>query len=183
MSYWVVMLFDTESENRIRSLWKNVVDSGVNSFMLDTDSVPHITLASCDQIAGDVFYPRLKEFAAQTQPFSLVLSSIGIFASGSHVLYLAPVITDKLLDIHTSIHKLLCEKTCSAANVHYQPNHWTPHCTLAVNMPLEECIKGTASLLPEFQPIEVTVEALQVVEAYPIRYLERYPLLGREKTQ
>jgi hypothetical protein len=35
--------------------------------------------------------------------------------------------------------------------------------------------------LGDFQAFEVTVDALCVVEAYPIRYLQRYPLKGKYK--
>ena len=178
MSYWVVALFDQESENKLRALWKKVVDSGVNSFMLDTDSIPHITLAACDQIDENEFLPRLKEFAAGIEPFRLLFSSIGIFPFGNNVLFLTPVITDKLLALHTGVHGLLCEKNCTVAHLHYQPNHWAPHCTIAVNAPLEESLKGISSLMADFQPLQVTVDALLVVEAYPIRYMERYPLTG-----
>jgi hypothetical protein len=181
MSYWVVMLFDQESEDKIRGMWKKVCDVGVNTFMLDTDSMPHISAASCEQIEEEVLLPRLKELAGLTEAFALEFSSIGIFPFGNNVLFLAPVINDKLLALHKEIHGLLCEKNCFQAHQHYLPNHWTPHCTLAVNASHEESLKGISALLGDFQAFEVTVDALCVVEAYPIRYLQRYPLKGKYK--
>lgn len=43
MPYAVEMFFDKESDGYIRGLWRTLKESGISSYMHDSDNVPHIT--------------------------------------------------------------------------------------------------------------------------------------------
>jgi len=42
MPYAVEMFFDKESDEYIRGLWRTLRESGISSYMYDSENVPHI---------------------------------------------------------------------------------------------------------------------------------------------
>ena len=50
MPYAVELLFDAEGETRVRCVWKALKAAGLSSYMVDSESRPHITLAVYDSL-------------------------------------------------------------------------------------------------------------------------------------
>jgi 2'-5' RNA ligase len=167
LAYVVVLLFDRDSEEKILKICSEICGHS-GTFMLDSCSKPHITIAICEEIDEQTFYAGLESFAGNRDKFNLRFESIGIFTFKNITLFLSPVITDSLLNIHKEIYTFFTEeKICSTPTEQYLPNKWVPHCTLAVDMTPDESIKAIKSLICNFQALDVRIEYIGIAEYSP----------------
>ncbi len=135
---------------------------------------PHISLAGFDQIDLAQVSARLDDFASTTAAFAITLSAIGVFP-GTGVVYLAPVVTQSLLTIHSRFQRLL-EPLGLPSNAYYWPGNWLPHCTVGLNLPAATI--GQAVLLcqqaPVFRPVPLT--RVRLIEFWPLREIVTFAL-------
>lgn len=100
MPYAIELYLDDESTSKIdkiRSEFKK------NEISIDEGTEPHVTLSIYQDIPLDIFENKLKLFAKEIQSFEIIYSSIGIFTNDNPVIFLAPVVTSLLLDVHNKI--------------------------------------------------------------------------------
>ncbi len=50
MPYAVELLFDEEGEARVRRIWEALKAAGLSAYMVESGSIPHITLAVYDSL-------------------------------------------------------------------------------------------------------------------------------------
>lgn len=132
----ICLFFDVEVEARIRHLWKELADKGISSEMPDADWRPHITVSGCREVSIEEYASALQQFAERTASVNVVLSSVGYFSGNHHTLFLAPTITQVLLELHTE-HDQLVRAYSQNLSPYYAPDQWVPHCTLALNLTTE----------------------------------------------
>jgi 2'-5' RNA ligase len=167
LAYVVVLLFDRESEEKILKICSDICGHDSGAFMVDSCSKPHITIAICEEINEQTFYTGLESFAVSSDKFNLRFESIGIFNFKNITLFLSPVITDALINIHKKFYAFFTEDICNTPTEQYLPNKWVPHCTLAVDMTPGESITAIKSLIGNFQALDVQVEYIGIAEYSP----------------
>jgi len=79
MPYAVEMFFDKESDEYIRGLWRTLRESGISSYMYDSENVPHITLSVFRELDTADADKRLISFTEKVSKFKLVLVNLGAF--------------------------------------------------------------------------------------------------------
>ena len=169
------MYLDSDSEAAIRDIWKDLAEAGVTSYMLDSGDPPHVTLAICNELDTEEFEARLRSFAKELSPFAVTLSNVGIFPRG--VVFLAPTVTHKLLDIHSYFHRFVRDVS-EPSWENYLLGRWVPHCTLAMDLdpnlvPKAVEICGRASLPMRGQIVEIgVVEFRPVVQLFSFKLEE-----------
>lgn len=139
MTLGLLLTFDPESEQKlvhlqdlIKAHWSNGDDEQSQSHPhITLDVRPHITLGGFGGTAPDEFIEELRRFAAQQKPLKIQLASLGTFAGGEGVLFLAPVVTDELLKFHSLVHTHLLSRGDEPIP-YYLPGAWVPHVTIAV---------------------------------------------------
>ena len=133
----VWLTLDSEAERTVRSIWAELDDAGVSSRMLEISNPPHVTLGIFFEADVDGLTAAARSFAADQSPLELRFESAGSFGGDAGVVFLAPVVTPSLLDLHRAFHD-------GAAGVdaepspHYLPNNWVPHCTTGFNVPPDQ---------------------------------------------
>lgn len=170
MDYAVVLYFDRKSEEKLTRYMHSLCEKGVNTYMLDMGIRPHITLAIFNDMNGDSIRSDLHRFAKESAKFKVRLESIGIFNSDSGVVYLSPVITDPLIQIHNGFYEFF-KDVLHQYIAYYLPGLWTPHCTMATRLRRTEIMAAIGSLLEEFQPMEAEVCEIGFVECDAAREL------------
>lgn len=123
---------------------------------------PHVTLGIFDTIDLDAALPVLEGLMA-CSPLATKLPSVGTFGGPAGVVFLAPVVTPRLLELHARVHTALAPHA-EKAWPHYVPRAWVPHVTLAHDVPLNRvgAAIGWARELP--LPLSGTAQALWVLE-------------------
>lgn len=175
MPYAVETYFDAPTEDAVRSLWSELRTSGISGYMIDMGARPHVTLAVCGSLDADRLRASLGTFALRQRALALTLAHTGVFPGAAGVVFLAPVVTRELLEMHLRLHELMREHAESLWE-HYQPGRWVPHCTLAVDLEPDRVPRAVAICARHPLPLCGRLESVGVVELSPVRHLYRFPL-------
>ena len=176
MDYAILLHFDKNSEAIIIEFWKEAVKCGGDSYLLDSVLRPHITLAIFEDTDIQLFCSKLEVFAKNINTFSLKLGSIGTFASSQGVLYLSPIMTEELFELHKEFYKFF-EGALEGINSYYVPNNWVPHCSLSINNTTETFISIMKSAIESFEPLDIQIKEISIIESKPtIRYIQSYEI-------
>ncbi|MDA1194608.1 MAG: 2'-5' RNA ligase family protein [Planctomycetota bacterium] len=184
MPFAVVLLLNGSAAEAIRSLWRELADARLSVPLLDLELPPHLTLASYDTIEVGEARPAFTSFAAEETPEPVALSTIGTFPGDAGVLYLAPVPTRGLLELHAGFHERFSALD-QPVGAHYFPGTWVPHVTLAMGLSDADLARAIALVRQSQLPIEGQLDRLELVEfqkteaglpAAPIRVHQRHAL-------
>jgi len=167
MGFAVEAYYDPTTDERVRGLWEALARAGISDSMFAIGARPHISLAVFDDLDPDTLREEVAAFARNTPPLAVTLAAVGIFPGEEGVVYLAPVVTMELLELHARFHRRLRDLGLESA-AYYCPGDWVPHCTVATGLPpdkvslaVEACRSHdvfttgqlTAVSLVEFRPV------------------------------
>ncbi len=170
---------DSVSEAAIWKLFESVSDAGLSSFMLKSGARPHVSLALFKEIDLADFKSELKSFADKIEPFEVTFASIATFPTEEGVVFLAPIVTPKLLDVHSRFHSAF-SRYRSYASDHYLPNRWVPHCTVSMDLRSDQIGRVIDVCRQAHLPISGKFERIGVIEYRPVKELFTYDLRGGE---
>ena len=168
--YAVELIFDEESQMKLNKIRELLVANGVHD-----EAVPinHISIADFETDDLEGLKEKVKEFASSIKKFKLNLATVGTFMTNENVIFLAPVMTDELMNFHKMFLDSMKDFN-GKANEYYNHNKWVPHCTIAIRLSDEELIKGFEILKNiSFLPLEVTIDKIDILN-YPNPYVEEY---------
>jgi hypothetical protein len=175
MGYAVELYFDEETTARVGALAGRIHAAYGGIDLSDLGFIPHISLAGYETVAVEKLEPILAELACQTPRFGLQLGAIGLFPTGQGVVYLAPVVTGHLLDLHE---RFSAQATAAGQTAHpyYQPGNWIPHCSVAHDLTPDQVTQAVRLCLDSqvFSPGQIV--AIGLIEYRPVRSLCRFPL-------
>lgn len=176
-SFSVELHFDAKSAQTLRELRQNLYRSLQLEDNDEPFTSPHISLAVYRRLNFEQEKADLSAFARSTAPFKVCFSSIGVFPGELDVLFLAPVVTSELLELHHAFHSLFqhSEKYCWP---YYRTGQWVPHCTLGTNIPKHKTPLALANLLELKFPIKARVKSVAVIEFPPVKTLYSFRLSG-----
>jgi hypothetical protein len=138
MPFAVELFFDTGLEDAVRRLWEAVSQAtGVPNRMAVTGNRPHVSLAAFNDCQVEAAVEDLRALAAGARTVDLDLNSIGTFASLEGVLFLAPVVTQALLDIHLDCQARF-QDLAQGMWPYYLPEKLAFHCTLNTGLSADE---------------------------------------------
>ena len=161
MSYSVSLWFDEDAEAQIREVWQRLTDAGVEAFA-NSLVRPHVTLAHQLELDLEPFMVGLRERLEAHSAFALTLPGLGLFVE-SGILYLSTVMTGALWTLHRDVAELILEHGARSSS-YYQPNRWTPHCTLAVNLTPETMLDAVRACQTVPFPLVAQATSVGVIE-------------------
>jgi 2'-5' RNA ligase len=168
--YAIELVFDEESQNKINKIREMLSSNGVHDEAVPTN---HVSIADFETDDLDELKLKVKEFADSIHKFKLNLVTAGTFMTKENVIFLQPVMTEKLMNVHKMFLDSMKDFD-GKANEYYNHNKWVPHCTIAIRLSDEELIKGFETLKSiSFLPIEVTVDKIDILN-YPAPYVQEY---------
>ena len=161
MGYAVEFFLKDEESQAIRQLF-----STTRSVLEDIGTTPHVSLAVFEDVDVAILTGIVHDFAASTAPFKMRISSVGTFMGGENVVFLAPVVTASLLDVHASLHVRLVADGLSC-HPYYLPGAWVPHCAVTVEEPIVRSIETIRSIHDADVFGEYTIDNVNVVRYRP----------------
>jgi 2'-5' RNA ligase len=177
MGFAVELYFDPQTERVLRELRKTLADAGVRPVLDEIGDRPHISLAVFSHVEPDELIEELEGFAAETPPLKIMLSAAGSFPTAEAVLFLAPAITQELMDVHWDLHQLLKDLNFHP-HAYYLPDRWVPHSTVAQNVEPNFVPKAFDVLRQSFKPIAGQLVEIGLVRFRPVVNLGSFPLAG-----
>jgi 2'-5' RNA ligase len=130
----------------------------------------HISLAIYDQLQVAQATAALRRLALETRPLRVGLASLGLFPAERSVLFVAPVVTDSLLELHARTHRAFAP-FAGAGCAYYRPGAWVPHVTVAMNLPGTAVGNAVAQLAAGWRACTVACNALRLVSFRPVEAL------------
>jgi 2'-5' RNA ligase len=176
--YAVELRFDEDLAHRVRTLWQVLEEIGSGSFGPGGEPVPHVSLAvyddedAVDEAAASRVIERLAARSAVTE---IAFAGLGVFPTEENVLFLAPVVTPALLDLHATWHTMATTLR-AACRAHYLPGRWVPHCTLSMLGPMAGVIAGLDHLAAAWAPLSGTVRSIALIRVPPVETIAEHAL-------
>lgn len=167
MNYAIELVFDNESQMVINELRTKLNDNGVHD---EAVKLNHISIGDYKTDNIEELKNKVIEFSKTIKPFELSLVSVGTFMTKENVIFLEPIMTDELIDIHKRFIEYMKDFD-GVLNPYYDIDKWMPHCTISIRLSDEELFKGI-KLLKEIirLPIKVIVDKIDIIN-YPFNQI------------
>ena len=159
MEFAIELFFDAASEERVRSYWRRMG----NDYLLRLRATPHVTIGCFTDIPLARANEALHAAAQTIPPFPLTFQSVGMFTHPKPWLFLAPVVTRELLDVHARLFEAFgfCD---SAKFPYYRPGQWVPHCAVCPARSPREFARAARVLARAHEPFTAQVVSMAWVE-------------------
>jgi 2'-5' RNA ligase len=177
MPFAIEMFLDDAGAGAVREIWRALADAGLSDFQLTSGARPHVTLAVYPELDASVAAPAIAAFAAAEPALPISFASLGCFPTDQGVVFLAPVVTRPLLDLHARFHAAL-RPVAGDGWPYYRPGAWVPHCTLAFETPPERIPAAVDLCRRAALPPAARLDAVGIVEFRPIAYRGVFPFAG-----
>ena len=186
MPFAIELFFDTKSDMAVQKLGQRLEKEKIPTIFSRLGSTPHVSLAVFEQYDPGRLHSVLKNLAScfSTVPFRL--SSLGTFPGKEGVLFLAPVVTLPILEIHSRLHQVL-EKVIEGNWVYYFPGVWVPHCSLSIHLTAKKLTRGMEILRQKGFSVQGHYNRLALIEFNPkardhaVRLIYSVPFSGKRK--
>jgi 2'-5' RNA ligase len=178
MGFAIVLFFDSTVSEKIEALRNRIRQAAGLPDPADTRWRAHMTLAMFDSIASlEPVIRIMKSFSDAVPPFDIKMESVGWFPTPERVIFLSPVATRRLLDVHERLHRLL-EREGLISQPYYRPGKWVPHTTLSAGLPAGFETTALEEILSSAVFGFAALDEVGLVEFDPIKYLATFPLAG-----
>lgn len=149
----IASLLDTVSDQKTRDLWELLLGQ-CGLFGIFTTPTPHVTWQVADKYTDQVMI-HLERLSKAIGSMTVRVSGLGIFTGENPVVHLALVKTPRVMEVHQMIWAVLLDCGINQ-NMHYSPDQWMPHVTLAYrDITSENMVCALQGLA--FKPLETEI--------------------------
>lgn len=178
--YAVELFFDKKMEDEILSFRNSLYKLGIIPVLGDMGDRPHVSLAVFGDMEIDQVIKITSTFCQQCTQLPAQLAAFGAFPTDSNVIYLLPVPSQPLLDLHKEFHDYLHREKILSTH-YYLPGQWVPHCTLEFELSDDQLNLAFQLCKKHFSPIYGTFSSIGVIAFRPIAYLAEFHLTKQDK--
>lgn len=174
MPYAVVLKCTDETATPVLDLWREASRFESTPSMRALNYPPHLTFAVYEDIAVSSLVAAAQKAFANAPPLSVEFSGIGHFPNEMLVLWARPVDDRVLRQIQRVIHDEIDPALC---HEHSRPDHWQPHCTIAMKIPAnaaEEALRWAGATPAQFT---LTFDVVDCIRFPPIEIIREVKLL------
>ncbi|HEY5855398.1 MAG TPA: 2'-5' RNA ligase family protein [Aldersonia sp.] len=142
----VELLFDPDTDARLRRQWQLLLDAGLPSqgHNRSESNRPHVTIAVAREI-----WPRIEKDLARVAfaPFQVRIGGVLVFGRRQAIVTRSVVPSDALLALHRAVHDVVAG--CPGVAGHSAPGDWSPHVTLTRRVRADQLGAVIATVLGE----------------------------------
>lgn len=173
----IEFFLDEPSADVVREIWRQIAEAGISSHLHTSGIRPHVTLAASDAVDGPAVESVLREWATANQPRPMTFNGVGLSTAERANVFLTPVVTGDLLELHRELHGKL-EGLLVSPWARYLPGHWVPHCTAVERVPSVDLARTIEIVLSATFPIDARLVEIALVEFSPFLHRVAFPLSG-----
>ena len=161
MSYVVELLFDDYGQAIINEIRNVLVANGIPDKAVPTN---HISIGDFTVSDYEALKRSVITFAKKIKPFEVSLCMVGTFMTEKNVIFLSPVMTDELKEVHDNFIKSVPDMKEYLIQ-YYDINKWIAHCTIAIRLSDEELLKGIEIIKKHISlPIKVKIDKIDILK-------------------
>jgi 2'-5' RNA ligase len=168
MPFAVELYMGDPAATAVRQLWQSLVQEGIRSQPLALGARPHISLCVYESLDSPLVANQLEILARQFEPFSFVLESVDTFPASNGVVFLAPRLSEGLIEAHRRFHKEF-DGYRATASPYYLPKNWQPHCTVAEDLSSKQVSHAIEVCRKTHLPIRGQLVQIGLIEFRPIK--------------
>ena len=163
--YLISAYFDEDTNNRIQQYINQVAKKTGNTYMLDGEVPPHVTISSFETSNIEQVIPLLEQRSVGLQQGTIQWTSISAFLP--YVLYLAPVLNEYLHKLSVELTSCLKQAKDIRLNPYYQPFSWMPHTTIGKKLSKDEMLIAFEVLQHQFGPFQGKITKIGLAKTNP----------------
>lgn len=173
--YLVSIYFDEKTNKRIQRYINEVAEKTGNTFMLDGNVPPHITVSAFETLDEEQAIRVLSHVATELQRGVLQWASVGQFFP--YVLNIAPVLNEFLHDMSVQICDAISQIDAVKISPYYQPFQWLPHTTIGKTLSKEQMRVAFEVMQNNFGMFEGEVIRIGLAKPNPHRDIMSWELI------
>ena len=176
--YLISIYFDEKTEEKMQSYINQVAKITGNTFMIDGNIPPHITLLGLQGKDEEEIVRLLDASIEGIKSNNIYFSSVGEFKG--QTLYVQPVLNEYLHNLSQKVYDIYKDKAGIIYNQFYKPFSWIPH--MSIGKHLNECqmVEAFKYLIKSFVPMEAQVTRIGIAKTNPHRDIKIYELKRNE---
>jgi len=168
MPFAVELYMGDPAATAVRQLWQSLVQEGIPSQPLALGARPHIFLCVYESLDSPLVAKKLGIFARQFEPLSFVLENVDTFPASNGVVFLAPRLSEGLIEAHRRFHKEF-DGYRATASPYYLPKNWQPHCTVAEDLSSKQVSHAIEICRKTHLPIRGQLVQIGLIKFRPIK--------------
>lgn len=172
--YLISAYFDDETNHRIQQYINQVAKKTGNTYMLDGQVPPHITISSFDTKDVNQVIPLLEQEKNCLEAGVVQWVCIGTFLP--YVIYLSPVLNGYLHKLSETITACIRQAEDVRIHPHYQPFSWMPHTTIGKKLTKDEMQIAFQVLQHQFGPFNGTITKIGLAKTNPYEDIVTFDL-------
>lgn len=173
----IELFLDEPSANVVRQIWRQIAEAGISSHLYESGVRPHLTLAVGDRVDSPSVETMLREWGSSNHSRQMTFNGLGLTPSERANVFLTPIVTEDLLELHWDLHDKL-EGLVVSPSTRYLPGHWVPHCTIVERVPPIDLARTIEIARSAPFPLEARLVEIALVEFSPFLHRAAFPLLG-----
>ena len=171
--YLVSLYFDKKTEKQIQSYINDVANVCGNTFMIDNQVPPHMTISAFETLQEDSVVEVLENAISNINTNKIEWVTVGTFPT---VIFIQVVLNEYLQNISNIIYKNIVNIPNTKVSKYYQPFSWLPHATIAKQLSQEEMTKAFEILQKLFRVFEGEVVRIELAKKRPYRVIASWEL-------
>lgn len=172
--YLISIYFDVKTEQMLQSYINQVSKGTGNTFMLDGNIPPHITLCGFQAKDETKVIEVFEEFVDKLKMGQIYFASLGVFKG--QVIYVQPILNEYLNKLCDQIYNTYKDIQDISFSPYYMPNNWIPHMSIGKHLNEEQLVEAFRLLVKQFMPMEAMVTRIGIAKTNPHRDIKIYEL-------
>lgn len=163
--YLLSIYFDTKTEKHIQGFISQVAKKTGNTYMLNGNVPPHITVAAFDAQNIEDILVDLGPLMNSLAQGRITWASVAAFLPS--VIYIAPVLNRYLQELSETLNGKLAEMPGVQLRLNYQPFNWMPHTTIGKKLTQDQMQIAFETMQKSFGMFEGTVNRIGLAKTNP----------------
>jgi hypothetical protein len=172
--YLISAYFDDVTTEKLQKYIDDVATASGNTFMIDNNVPPHMTILSIEARNELVLMNAFKEQVDHLSKGEILIPTIGQLLP--YVMYAGVVMNSYLSDMQKNMMDAMKDIDEVSFSKFYQPDSWLPHITLGKTLTPTQMTDSFNILHQRFSPIQGTIVELGLARTNPHRDILRFEL-------
>ena len=171
--YLISLYFDDKTKNQIQSYIKDIAKQCRNTFMIDNNVPPHITVSAFETLEEKSVVEVLSNAISYIKQDKIEWVTVGTFPT---VIFIQPVLNEYLYNLSSVIYESISQVPDTKVSKYYKPFSWLPHATIAKQLSEAEMRKAFDVLQKSFGTFEGEVVRIELAKKNPYRVIASWEL-------
>lgn len=177
MPFAIVGYFDKYTNEKIRLLWTNLVEIGVDDYLIHSNNNPHFKFTMYEDLNINGVEQVLFSITKTMEKIPIQFKTYSFYPNEKPFICIDMAVTHKILKLQAEI-RSKCDQYAKLYDISYfDQGIWKPDCQLTIEFEKEKLIKAINFLSNTELPFDGKIERIGIIEFHPAKQLFSYELI------